>query len=73
MSRWIVKIDETRHNKRFVSIEDTEAKKRYSNYFPLRTSDIAVIQRFKRHVKENRAILAKGQSNINLNNFEAQL
>ena len=71
--RWIVLEDSIRTGKRYVAIEDTLLKKKYSNYFPLVVSDVEVINRFKSHVKESRAELNRSKSNLNLTNFEVLL
>lgn len=71
--QWIVIEDKRRHDKRWVEIEDTANKKRYSGYFPLSSPDTAVIHRFKQQVRTYRAEVARKQSNLNLTNFEVGL
>ena len=72
-NQWVVLEDETKYGKRFVSIEDTVNKIKYSNYFPLSSPDAVVIERFKNHVKERRLNQANRQITLDLTNFEAGL
>lgn len=74
-NEWKVLIDvETDNTKRFIEIDDTVNDRRYNNYFPLNTSDTAILQRFKEHVKEHRAtVTARNTPKLNLSNFEASL
>ena len=71
--RWIVLEDNDKHGKRFVSIEDTVKKIKYSNYFPLSVTDDKIIERFKAHVKEHRSDAINKHTTLDLTNFEAGL
>lgn len=69
-NQWIVLEDKKKHGKRFVSIEDTVNKRKYSNYFPLIATDSDVIVRFQAHVKEYREEISKKGDKLDLTNFE---
>ena len=73
MAQWIVTTDTRRHDKRWVEIEDTINKRKYSGYFPISSPDTAVINRFKQQVRTYRAEQADKGSKLNLTNFEAGL
>jgi len=45
--QWVVLEDKRRHDKRWVEIEDTVNKKKYSGYFPLSSPDHAVLERLR--------------------------
>lgn len=73
MARWEVLEDKIKLGKRFVRIKDTQLKKSYQNFFPLATNDNAVIARFRDHVRESRAEIARSNTTLNLGTFEAGL
>ena len=72
-NQWIVLEDRIKHGKRFLSIEDTLNKRKYSNFFPININNTGVISRFKDHVKEHRSEIVAGGTTLNLTNFEAGL
>ena len=71
--QWRVLTDTRRHDKRWVEIEDTVRKLKYSGYFPLSAPDAAVMQRLKEQVQRHRAELVAKRTKLNLTNFEAGL
>jgi len=71
--QWVVLEDKRRHDKRWVEIEDTVNKKKYSGYFPLSSPDHAVLERLRQQVRTFRSEIDNKKSKLDLTDFEDEL
>ena len=73
-NEWQIITDKSLDDKRFLLIRDMVNKRDYSNYFPIRATNIEILSRFRLQVKEHRAELtARDLPKIDVLNFEATL